>query len=785
MRSRSSSFSFSSSKQSATAGLILALLVAWFLYPVLVGGQVWLPTRLLSHSYPYRAMADDTPPPWNPLTWDGVAQFGVWRLYAARMWREGWLPLWNPHQGMGYPLYANSQSALFYPPNALFAWLGAGAFGWLAAMHLWWAGMGMWLLLRRAVGVGFTGALIGGIVFTFSLWMVTWQYLPTVPATASWLPWVLVAAAGWVRQPDARRATWWGLAMGLCLLAGHLQIAFYVLLAGVLFIAFAGVARLIHAKRLPDASPPVGRVAVAGSLMLAFALALALSAPQVLPAVELSRYSHRRAPATAEGYAAYVGSAMPFAHLVTLFLPDFFGHPSVARTDVPDVSTYWGKGNYAEFACFVGVPALLLGALGIRGYRSAWRWYALLLAALAMLLALGTPINALLYFGVPGFSGTGSPARVLVLWAFGIALLAALGTQRLTSSRGETPEPAQDGRIAPRDWLLPIGLLGLLFGTSLFAARAMTQEVLGEASFTELFGAQAPMLLQGVALAVLGAGVVFVGQQRGWNALFTRSVLVICVVGSLWMAGAGYHHPAPADSVYPDTPLLAKARALTEGGWRLFAVQGGWSLYRAPQAILPPNLATAAGLYDLQIYDSLMPLHTKRWLDTLNGRDSAPVENGNMALGWRAPTHRLADVGVKAVLSLQSLADPSLRLVEDSAEGKLYEVVGARAWVRAIDGRECVFHWQGSSRLQILLPEGVKYLHVLQTFYPGWKVQPAGSISLLDGTFQHVEVRANMQSVTLYFAPELLRVCLYLALVAMGYISYQCAQALLSRHLRV
>ncbi|MCS6829522.1 MAG: hypothetical protein NZ749_02650 [bacterium] len=750
MRSRSSRFSFSSFRENALAGLILALLVWLFLFPALSGGRVWLPTRLLFHVYPYRAITTETPPPWNPLMWDGAAQFGVWRLYTAKMWREGWLPLWNPHQGMGYPLYANSQSAIFYPPNVLFVWLQQKAFGWLAAWHLWWAGMGTWLLLRRQIGVGFAPALTGAVAFSFSLWMVAWQYLPTVPATASWLPWVVWTAARWTAQPDVRRATWWGATMGLCLLAGHLQIAFYVLGAGILALIYFGIAQRLHGENLS-----VGRGARTGSLALAFALGIALSAPQVLPAVEMSRYSHRRAPATAEGYSAYVGSAMPLAHLITLFLPDFFGHPGVARADAPDVSTYWGKGNYAEFACFMGFPALLLATTGGFTCRSAWRLYALLLSVLAMLLALGTPLNALLYFGVPGFSGTGSPARVLVLWTFGMALMAGMGTDRLMNA-------------SRKQWALSIGVLMAVFITGVLSAKALSAEALGDEAFAVLFSSQAPFLLQGVALSALAVGAMLFGQRRRWNALITQGVPVACVLVSLWTAGMDYNPPSPAESVYPSTPLLERLLSLTDDASRVWAVQGGWSLYRAPQAILPPNLATAIGLYDLQVYDSLMPLHAKRWLDELNGRDSAPVENGNMALGWRAPAELLAKVGVRYVLSLQPLAERGLRLITDSAEGRLYEVSGARSWVRTVDGRECVFRWQGCNRLQISLPDSSNALHVMQTFAPGWKVEPSGIIEPLENVFQKVQTPVGAQQITLRFAPELLRVCLYLALVAVG-----------------
>ncbi len=753
MRSRSNRFSFFSLRnETALAGLILALLVGVFLLPELSRGRVWLPTRLLYWVYPYRAFTNETPPPWNPLMWDGAAQFGVWRLFASRMWNEGYLPLWNPHQGLGYPLYANSQSAIFYPPNALFAWQGAEAFGWLAGWHLWWAGMGTWLLLRRQVGVGFAPAMVGGTGFAFSLWMVTWQYLPTVPATASWVPWVVLTASRWVCQPDARRATWWGATMGLCLLAGHLQIAFYALLAGMLLVVVDAVARFRQ----------VMQAQTLATLLLAFIIALSLSAPQVLPAVELSRYSHRRAPATVEGYSAYVGSAMPVAHLITLFLPDFFGHPGVPRTDAPDVSTYWGKGNYAEFACYVGLPALWLAMLGALGRRVVWRGYALLLALLAILLALGTPLNALLYFGVPGFSGTGSPARVLVLWAFGIALLSAMGAERL-------------GAIARREWGLAVLSLLVLFAVSAGTAHRMATQALGEGAFAELFVLQMPVLVQGVALTALGVGAVLFGRRRGWRPAFPQGVLVLCVLGSLWLAGVGYNPTASAQDVYPATPLIERVRELAAQRWRIFAVQGGWSLYRAPEAILPPNLATASGLFDLQIYDSLMPLHAKRWLDELNSRDSAPVENGNMALGWRAPAEKLADVGVRAVLSVKPLSEPGLTLVFSGTEGNIYEVEGARSWVRSADGRECDFRWQGCNRVEVSVPPGTTALQVMQTFYPGWRVEPNGAVTPLDGVFQQVQVADGTRTVRLVFAPELLKVSLYMALLALGWATAVCS----------
>ena len=71
-------------------------------------------------SRPGRRIHPDSLPPWNPLRWDGIAQFYPWRNFAHDTIRSGYLPLWNPYQFCGTPFVANSQSAVFYPPNLLF-----------------------------------------------------------------------------------------------------------------------------------------------------------------------------------------------------------------------------------------------------------------------------------------------------------------------------------------------------------------------------------------------------------------------------------------------------------------------------------------------------------------------------------------------------------------------------------------------------------------------------------------------------------------------------------------
>lgn len=70
------------------------------------------------------------------------------RQFAVREIRQGNLPLWNPHIFSGMPFSSGFQSALFYPPNAIFLLLPiAKAVNWSIILHLLLCG-----LLTHSVG---------------------------------------------------------------------------------------------------------------------------------------------------------------------------------------------------------------------------------------------------------------------------------------------------------------------------------------------------------------------------------------------------------------------------------------------------------------------------------------------------------------------------------------------------------------------------------------------------------------------------------------------------------
>ena len=96
------------------------------------------------------------------LFWGTPAtQFVPWWKFSFDTILAGHLPLWNPQSGMGAPLIANYQSALFYPPNWLYfiSYVigGLPVLAWTQAVivtaHLILSSIGMSLFCRR-MGLG-------------------------------------------------------------------------------------------------------------------------------------------------------------------------------------------------------------------------------------------------------------------------------------------------------------------------------------------------------------------------------------------------------------------------------------------------------------------------------------------------------------------------------------------------------------------------------------------------------------------------------------------------------
>jgi len=684
--------------------VLLALLAAptLLLWRVVFLGDVFLPAALLRDVAPWRDAARQVP--WNPIMWDGMAEFYPWRLFYARTLHQGFLPLWNPYQFCGTPFLANGQSAVLYPLNLLFVLLPVvRAFGVSVWLHLVLTGLLMYGFLRSgAVGASRLAALTGSIVWQISAWQVGWLALPTFLCVSAWLPLTLWLTFRLVVRPTLGRATALGLALGLTILAGHLQIALY----GFGLTSAYALFLLVRAVRADTAN----WVPILGYFALALIVMAAASAPQMLPTLELSRVSHRSGVAASwENYQAYVRLALPVPNLVTLYLPGIFGSPTEG--------TFWGIGTnggpsaYVENGCSVGILGLLLAMAGI---AAKWRQnlavrFFTLSAMLALLLALGTPLNALLYFGLPGFAQSGSPARILELWTLCAAVLAAVGVDALPS-------------LTRRQGLLTMGVFAL--GLLLSAAYAAVWIGKNAPPGTMAAGlAQVPDWWRLPGGVLLGAGAFGVLWQRGTVSVRgLRVSLAALVLVDLLAANGSYNRTSRAPEVYPVTPLVSFLTTHA-GPARIMPINRVWGLSQPPQAVLPPNSGTVYGLRDLQGYDSLLTRRYVTWAAMLDGGSPAPPENGNMVFTYGVGTPQARAAGAAWIVSRQPLEpNPNFRLAYQGTDGFVYQDARAQALARAEGTAQAVSVTDiAPTRRLIAAGNGsAGKVTLAEQWYPGW-----------------------------------------------------------------
>ena len=606
--------------------LLFAVLVLIFLWKPIFTGKALLPGDYLSQMAPWKTVdrgpstADRSSPQWNPLAWDAIAQFYPWRVFYARSMASGHIPLWNPHQFSGTPFLANGQSACLYPFNLLFLIFNPiTAFTVFAALHLFLAQVFMYWLMRE-LGAKQLGGIVAAIVFAFSAFMVLWLELPTFVSVAVWLPLALML----VQRAVARRSTFYGmlsgLVLGLAFLAGHFQIAFYVVLATGLWWLWKLVAvwreEGLTYSFLKVGVPLIGCVLITGLI----------SAPQILPTQELAANSHRVRQITEDGYQTFLDNALPTYRLVTAFAPWFYGDPSQGNYyllgRVGDSRHFGSAADYMEYGMYAGILPLMLALIALGSIRKKHVGFFVLLTALALLTATGTPINRLFYFGIPGFSALGGPNRILLLYLFGIAALAGFGADWLAAQQEGIV--AYSGRRMKTPQFVACAAV-VAFCLLDATARALVLHIPKALAFYPQLVASAFLLVAAIVVLVRAKGSVGPGTFAG--------LAIALVIVDVFAFGINYNPTCDRSKVYPKTALTTELQKLTRNGERIAPINPKWSLFEVPKdAVLPPNAAMVYGLYDVQGYDSLYLKSYKDWSCRIQGEDSSPPENGNMVL---------------------------------------------------------------------------------------------------------------------------------------------------------
>jgi hypothetical protein len=314
---------------------------------------------------------------------------------------HGELPLWNPYNNCGVPFLAQWNTMPLYPPALFYLALPlTWSLGMFSLLHLWWAGMGMYLLARRWTGNDFAAAF-AGTAFAFNGFTLNLVMWPSHIATFSWLPWVIMATeCAW--RKGGRKIILAGIVGALQMLAGGPET---ILLTWLIVLA-------LWLQQFARAEIP--RAALLARFPVVVLLVFALSAAQLLPFLDLVSHAQRET-----GYTDLRWS-MPGFGLANFLVPMAFGNTATE-------GIFFQHGQYWTSSYYLGLGVLWLGLLAVLYVRERMVWLLTFITTLALLFALGenTPIYPLIRKLIPQLSFITYPVKYVLVAVFAMPLLAA------------------------------------------------------------------------------------------------------------------------------------------------------------------------------------------------------------------------------------------------------------------------------------------------------------------------------------------------------------------------
>ncbi len=717
-------------RQDILAALVLWLLPLLLFAPVTLGFRTLLPADNLFAYEPWLSHRAElgVAQPHNQLLSDLVLENYVWKKFIRESFSAGQIPLWNPYILSGQPFLANGQHSGLYPFSLLFYLLPlTSAYGWFTVIQLWLAGLNMYIFLR-VLRVARFGALAAGLTYSLSSFFVVSVVFTMIVAGAVWLPLLLAVIELIIRKQEEKGRTGYSpipyvvagaLVLGLQTLAGHVEITYYTLLVSG-FYAGLRLLLLWQQQRTPKFA-----LRLAGWLLILALLGLALGAVQLVPMYEVITQNFRDNSVT---LANVRGWALPLRRIISFVIPDFFGSP--AHHGYFDVVTHawqglgpnahgqvnplcanctgWDTKTAVEAGAYLGLLPLLLAALAV---ISAWRTlvtnskgqatnspfairYSVFifaaLAALSLLFAFGTPLYALLFYGLPGWNQLHSPFRWIFPYTFSVAVLAGFGLDYLqTATKPPYLKAAAIGLLAGGAGGLAALLLALVWPAPFIqlADAVFNRSGLAQNAFADgrqFLGYQWPNFLKFFFMLMMSGAVLWLACARpALTALRAKikvwPLLAVAVIAvDLLLAGAGFNPAAnPALLAFkPDVVRWLEAQQTTDPYFRIdsFDTPAGRG-----NKIMLANTGMYANLFDVRGYDSIIPAQYSRFMQLIqpNGDLLFNRVGPIYADGYAALDSALLDLlGVRYILTTQTINNPNYALAH-TGEVNIYKNLDA------------------------------------------------------------------------------------------------------------
>lgn len=494
---------------------------------------------------------------------DFSGQFVAWTDYAVERLDAGEIPLWNPYQYGGAPFQASSQTALTYPPRMVT--LGTlllqsevtihevyGAIQIEAMLHVWFAMLALYFFVWRYTASRF-GALFAALTFGFGGYLTGYPILqvPLLEA-AVWLPLVLLGILEATRTDEVvwKRILYAGLALGLCLLAGHPQTALFTIYIAIAFLAYR---------------TRQWRNWLLGVLLLGL-VSSTIAAVQLLPTAEFTLETSRTGLTFEDK-----GGGYRFEQMIDVLLP--------IRGQIW-VATYFGL--------------VSLAAVGIAIWKRVPDWGLwLTVLVVAFLLSFGSrlPLYGVIYPLLPGLSLFRGQERATFLIAYSFAILAGLGAAHLTLQERDQQTLR---RVLMGFLVFSMGFVVLIY---VLAQTNQRSEVL----LDRLDGAATSALILGAML--VGLRWFFQNPSQPQRQIAIIALLIFDLFSASFMLNQNYD-PINLDERPTLQPFVPTMRDNTDIGERVDGLRGIWegysTTYRLPDIHGSDPLQLDAARYYLE-----------------------------------------------------------------------------------------------------------------------------------------------------------------------------------------
>lgn len=717
----------------------LGILPFFIFGDVTFAGQTMIPADNLFQWQPWQTHAQQMgiDQPQNHLLSDMILQNYQWKQFVQSSLKQQEIPLWNPYLFGGVPFLAAGQHGAYYPFSWLFLWMPVEkSYGWYIVSQLWLAGISSYFL-ARALGLRRESGALAGLAYQgCGFLVVSAAVFPMIVGAAVWLP-MLLGCMTWVARETAKgrrggqrignlangqpipkkggMTLWWvaigSVGLGCQILAGHIEISYYTLLVmagyGVWLLGMVTGDGEQKTERFERMKQWVQQRAKLGwRLAMIVLLGLMLGGIQFVPFYEVGQTNFREGSAT---LAEIQGWSFPSRRLVAFLLPNFFGNPAhhgfwdvwsgefvpLERNYYGELNpngagtTDWGIKNYVEGGAYWGILSLVLAGIGawMGIYRQFWRRTAgffVLLALLSLSFVFGTPLYALLYYGLPGINQLHSPFRWIFPLSVAVAVLVGFGAEYLIERRekaatmpAHSPSSSQTNPKAINPFSTIIGLLvsaGLVIWLTLglswlffdqlqpILERIFLGLALAANAFPHLqafYSYQFGQLFWLGLMLLLSAGIIGVSQKNHyWKGKMVWVVIAGIVLGAdLFWVNRGFHaavHP----SLLQFKPELLAWLEKQEGLWRLTTFD--------PHGTKPlnANVGWSYGLQDVRGYESVIPKQYVQYMQAIEPQTELPFNRIQAIHSWEALHSPLLDLlGVRYLVTTEQEMPAHYQLV--------------------------------------------------------------------------------------------------------------------------